>query len=674
MARAVIDVDVNDETLKAFQARFEALKAGIAELPGMWGEVNEAVQEGAEGIGSATGDIRTQTAAIKAHAEALDRIAQSRASASRRGAPSGPTGPLGTAAGGAAVGSAETAAFLLADKKRIAEEDAKANRAQADADKKSAKAMDDRKKASAQLVKDTKAIAKGVADTTLNLLKWGTLGIGAGLLGGGGLLWGLDRMAGNIGDYRRQAQGLNVSTGDLRAFGLTFQRLVDPQQFLGGVNEAMHNITSPGRIGLLSAGVTPGNRDTAAVAGELLDRIRAIAQQTPDQLMGSTLQARHLDQFVDLQTFERLKTIRNDEYDQIKKQYAANQQAMKLQDDASKAWQDMAVTLKTAGQKIEIVVAEKFAKLAPQIEGLSNAVVDTVKSLLNGIDDKDIDAMGQGIKNVGAWLQNIKPEDFKKFWNEIDHAAMAVGAFGDKLYALAKWLHWVPDDTPSNLPNGKANPDVVTNPASTTRQPDGTYAVKPDFEALRFGLFRPQAMAAQDRAVGLEKYFMSSGWSKSQSAGIAANIMSEDASLNPFAKGDFDRDRVDPSTGKFHKGTNTFTAFGIGQWHEDRQKEYAKHYGHTMQSVTNKDQALKEQLDFINYELKEGLKKSVGDHLKAIRDAVEAGSYVSRAYESPRDKDGEAKKRGALASSITTVTIINTTGGNAAASVNQVAQ
>lgn len=490
MARAVVDIDVNDQAFKDFVDKFAAYKEGLAKLPGIWNEVNDAASEGGDIIGGATAEILSQNAALRAQAEAHDRIGQARATSARRNAPTLPTGPLfdvggatrvrqesapatppgvgapreGGAAGEGATLGLDTAALasglalfekMEAEKKKITAEDAKSDKLQTEADKKSAKAMADRKKASDGLVKDTQKITKGVADATLSLMKWATIGLGTGLLGGGGLLFGLDRMAQNIGDTRRTAQGLNISTGDLRAFGLTYQRLIDPQQFLGGVNEAMHNITSPGRIGLLSAGLSPGliaGQDTAQVGGELLDRIRAIAKNTPDQLMGNTLQARHLDQFVDLQTFERLKTIKDEEYDQIKRQYVANQQAMKLQDQASKAWQDMAVTLHTAGNKIEILIAGKFAKLAPQIDGLSDAVVGVISSLLDGIKPADIDALGKGIKDIGAYLKSPKfAADLQDFETQVSELGAGLLQLTDAILDAARALgiiHDPKDDKP----------------------------------------------------------------------------------------------------------------------------------------------------------------------------------------------------------------------------------
>lgn len=121
---------------------------------------------------------------------------------------------------------------------------------------------------------------------------------------------------------------------------------------------------------------------------------------------------------------------------------------------------------------------------------------------------------------------------------------------------------------------------------------------------------------------------MGMGWSSTQAAAIAANLQSESGS-NEKAVGD------------------SGLARGIAQWHPGRQADFAKFAGHDIKSSTHD-----EQLAFVNEELRNGKYKKVGDKLSHLADANEAGSLISREYESPRDADGEATKRGRLASSL----------------------
>jgi hypothetical protein len=74
-------------------------------------------------------------------------------------------------------------------------------------------------------------------------------------------------------------------------------------------------------------------------------------------------------------------------------------------------------------------------------------------------------------------------------------------------------------------------------------------------------------------------YFTSQGWTKEQAAGIMANLSTE-PNLRENAKGD------------------SGAALGIGQWHLDRQANFAKVFGHGLDKST-----YPEQLAFVDWEL-----------------------------------------------------------------------
>jgi hypothetical protein len=120
-------------------------------------------------------------------------------------------------------------------------------------------------------------------------------------------------------------------------------------------------------------------------------------------------------------------------------------------------------------------------------------------------------------------------------------------------------------------------------------------------------------------------YFQAQGWSREQAAGLAANIKRESA-FRADAVGD---------NGK---------AYGIGQWHPDRQAEFQKRFGKPIQGST-----LEEQMAFMHYELTQGNERKAGNLLKGAGGADEAAAIVSKHYERPADREGEAAKRGQMA-------------------------
>lgn len=127
---------------------------------------------------------------------------------------------------------------------------------------------------------------------------------------------------------------------------------------------------------------------------------------------------------------------------------------------------------------------------------------------------------------------------------------------------------------------------------------------------------------------------MAMGWSQAQAAGIAANLKTE-SGFNTDSVGD---------NGK---------AYGIAQWHGDRQAAFKARFGKDIH-----DAGFDEQLQFLNYELTQGSEQSAGRALRGATSASQAGALVSRYYERPLDADGEASRRGALADKLNAAPVV----------------
>lgn len=105
-------------------------------------------------------------------------------------------------------------------------------------------------------------------------------------------------------------------------------------------------------------------------------------------------------------------------------------------------------------------------------------------------------------------------------------------------------------------------------------------------------------------------FFISKGWTQEQAAGIVGNLQAESgASLRTDAVGD---------GGK---------AYGIAQWHPDRQAKFQQLYGKPIQQA-----GFKEQLEYVNWELN-NTEKRAGDALRAATDAQSAAAIVDQYYE-----------------------------------------
>ncbi len=123
-------------------------------------------------------------------------------------------------------------------------------------------------------------------------------------------------------------------------------------------------------------------------------------------------------------------------------------------------------------------------------------------------------------------------------------------------------------------------------------------------------------------------FFEKQGWSHEQAAGIAANLAQE-SGFKANAVGD---------NGK---------AYGIGQWHPDRQAKFAQWSGKDIRQST-----LEDQLAFVHHELTEGSENRAGNVLAQATSAADAGAIVSKLYERPADREGEASRRGASADAL----------------------
>lgn len=127
------------------------------------------------------------------------------------------------------------------------------------------------------------------------------------------------------------------------------------------------------------------------------------------------------------------------------------------------------------------------------------------------------------------------------------------------------------------------------------------------------------------RSQDVINYLMQKGWSREQATGIAANLYAE-SKFDPSAPGD---------GGK---------AYGIAQWHPDRQAQFRAFKGRDIRGSS-----LEDQLDFVDYELRNGNERAAGSALMGASTSGQAASIVSRKYERPADVWGQANARSQIA-------------------------
>ena len=329
--------------------------------------------------------------------------------------------------------------------------------------------------------------------------------------------------------------------------------------------------------------------------------------------------------------------------------------------DFQNALKDLAQPAIEIGRTVETEITPAIVELANEIkawtlanrEWLSASIVSELREMVAGARDFAREA-NEIVQALGGW--KIAGEAFFALWtvgrvagllatlNTIRlailgtvGAATAAGA-GAAAGGLAAWIAGGAASVGALFGLGAAAGGLTTRPEDfdTHREPGaGDRAIIGARDATRDWL-KSAGQWAWDKLSGLTtreneagaRLAELGGWSRAQAAGIVANLVTE-SGLNPHAVGDSGH------------------AFGIAQWHEDRQAEFARVFGHDIREST-----LDEQLKFVAYELKQGREKAAGRALDSASDAEAAGAIVSSRYERPADAAGQAAARAALAARI----------------------
>ncbi len=450
--KSVIEVDVQDGAFRRFSEMFAKYQDLLKKTPDAWKKVGDEVDTVLDKTVTGVEDVQAATSGVeKAAAGAAVSFRQTFINVS------------GHASAMQKVAVGQTAAGRAAHSQALAWR---------------------------EMARNSRAFATHITDATRSLLRWASLtGVISGVLGGGGL-FGIDRLATSAGNSRRSALGLGVSPGEEKAFGLNYGRVVDSDRVLGGVNESLHDVTK--RVSLYGAGLSEkdlAGKDTAQVSAELIPALKRLADQTPDAMMAQVMKSRHLDQFIDLQGFQRLKNTPAGEIAGYGKQYQTDIAALDLTKQQQKAWQDLQVQLNRAGQTIETMLTAKLTDLAPQIGHLSDAFTKAVGELLsNPHIGQWIDDLATGIK----WLADYIGDG--SFRTKIDGFITGVSnmgsAAGEVFMTLKSWIDWWKGATAADMakkggvngPIQDDNPNAPGSPEWKKRQEEiaRSHGVAPD--------------------------------------------------------------------------------------------------------------------------------------------------------------------------------------------------
>lgn len=125
--------------------------------------------------------------------------------------------------------------------------------------------------------------------------------------------------------------------------------------------------------------------------------------------------------------------------------------------------------------------------------------------------------------------------------------------------------------------------------------------------------FEGTPVSQSGSALKAREFFVSKGWTPEQASGIVGNLMVE-SGLKTDQTGDKGR------------------AYGIAQWHPDRQEDFKRMYNKDIREAS-----FEEQLAFVDWELNNS-EAGAGKKLKATKSYSDAALAVSAYYERPNKK------------------------------------
>lgn len=402
--KSVIEIDVQDATWKAFIAEYAKFSAKRAE---------------------STAEAKAEAAAQKKVTEEKKKTAAAAASATK-------------------------------DAKTAAAAKAKSDKAEADARKKAAaesdKEFERRKKQRAEDIKHLKEsakwtadVAKNVASTAFSAAKWVAFSAIASGFGLGGL-------AASAGGARRASQGLGINTGELRAANVNFGKYIDPEGALGNIAGAQSDLSKQWVFKAL--GQNTEGKNAGDILPEILPKLVAAFKAGGSTTQGA--QARGLDQLVGIDDLRRLSSLTEKELTDTIAAYRKDRASLDVDDATGRAWQDFLVSMKRAGEGIEVSLIKGLKTLTPFLEKFADGIGKAIDSFVSsGGLQVWIEKVGAALEKLGNYLGS------KEFADDVDSfmgAIHTMATYLAKLFPKSPVAAEVAQGTVSTMPAPGAKP------------------------------------------------------------------------------------------------------------------------------------------------------------------------------------------------------------------------
>ena len=448
-------------------------------------------------------------------------------------------------------------------------------------------------------------IAKNLASGALSIAKWVSLGA----IGGG---FGLGGIAASASNNLKQAQGLGITTGQLRAANVNLGRYINPETALSNIAELQSDLSQRGILTRLGA---KEGQNPAEMLTEVMKN--ATAQFKAG---GQTKQYADAMGLTKIFSMDELRTMLANQKELSKSTERLNEDFNNLAVDPadSKAWQDFWVELKRSGNLIETSFINNLVKLTPELTKLSESVASAIDGLLGSEEVK------QKLKDLAKYIGS---EEFKQ----------AAGDFMTGLKDLALILGWIVSKFGGLVGTLKSGGEAYRRRGGWSEKEESVVSDSSTNESkivtglMKLGVKNPEALA-----------------------GFMGSLKGESATYNP-------KD-VNPTSG----------ATGIAQWLGSRKTELEAFTGKSATQTSIDEQIAFMQYELQNKE-KDTLKQLLA--AKSREEGVRANIGYER-YDtnmSQAQKDAEFNRRLSYANNIR-VEVSSTAGSDITASAKGLPQ
>lgn len=350
--KSIVDIEINDEKFKAFLSSFEKYTAALGETSTQWHQMGQ-----------------TMGAAILAAHKVMEEASKA---------------------------------------------DAASKKKALDATKKQKDAAEGVAKAWKIASNGAASMANNLERMTLSLVKWSTIWGGAlGLIGAGGSLFGLERLAASASTSRRSATGLGISIGEQKAFGVQFGRTVDESK----LSELQNSRFDWSRRGAYSAmGIS--DPEQGSVTELALRMMRRAQQMYRPGMSEQELQASGVGQFFNR---EELNRLRGTNLATTEKAYRSDVGKLGYGDDVARSWQDFNVKLRESGETIEKTLIVSLGKL--EEKGTLSHLSDSLTKLVEALGESPkvahwLDTLANSFERLAKWLGTNDPSSASSDWKD----------------------------------------------------------------------------------------------------------------------------------------------------------------------------------------------------------------------------------------------------------------